>query len=543
MLLLSGAVGAAVGIEEVGKGIYEKGIGTAGRVIQATVVGDVRISGTQLSCVECHQKSGLGWSEGGTVPPPLNSSALYSPRRRGMQLDKEEADEGLRVAYRSASVDSAGRPAYNEESLARAIRDGIDSAGRSLDPMMPRYQLDDSEMASVIEYLKTLSVVDAPGVTDSTIHLATIVADGVDATRKRAMLEILEMQIKDRNAGTRGEILRARHSPNFKRWEYESYRQFELHVWQLSADPGQWRAQLEAHYEREPVFAMMSGIVEGEWSPIHEFCEDYELPCLFPNTALPAPAEGDFFSIYFNGGVSLEANALAHLFRDPSHAVQEDSVIQVHRMDGAGIAAARELTDALKGSLRLRSWEIEQEQDFATGVDAQNFSESDLLVSWLEGDDLALLAKQIASSASPGRVIVSESMAGDQLDTVREMLGDRLYVIRPRDLPEKEALQFRRVGVWLRSRDIEVRHPHLQADTYLAVTLTASAITHLGKNFSRELLIERLEHVTDTSVYTGFYPRLSLGPGQRYASKGCYLLRNTEGLEPSWEVVGDWIVP
>jgi hypothetical protein len=41
---------------------------------------------------------------------------------------------------------------------------------------------------------------------------------------------------------------------------------------------------------------------------------------------------------------------------------------------------------------------------------------------------------------------------------------------------------------------------------------------------------------------TSVYPRLSLGPGQRYASKGAYILR-PGATKGSWTPEGDWIVP
>jgi len=83
------------------------------------------------------------------------------------------------------------RPSYTEASLARALRDGIDPAGHKLDPLMPRFVLDDAEIALLASYLRALSMEPAPGVTDNEIHFATIIAPGVSPSRAQAMLDVL----------------------------------------------------------------------------------------------------------------------------------------------------------------------------------------------------------------------------------------------------------------------------------------------------------------------------------------------------------------
>ncbi len=49
------------------------------------------------------------------------------------------------------------RPTYDEATLARAIRDGIDVTGRNMNAAMPRYALEPAALESLSAYLKTLS--------------------------------------------------------------------------------------------------------------------------------------------------------------------------------------------------------------------------------------------------------------------------------------------------------------------------------------------------------------------------------------------------
>ena len=52
-----------------------------------------------------------------------------------------------------------------------------------------------------------------------------------------------------------------------------------------------------------------------------------------------------------------------------------------------------------------------------------------------------------------------------------------------------------------------------------------------------------MEHRLGTSLETSIYPRLSLGPGQRFASKGSYIVKLNAGAEQSFSLLSDWIVP
>jgi len=80
-------------------------------------------------------------------------------------------------------------------------------------------------------------------------------------------------------------------------------------------------------------------------------------------------------------------------------------------------------------------------------------------------------------------------------------------------------------------------------NAYLAVTVTADVVAHMADLFSREYLIERVEHVVGNTVTPSLYPRVSLGPGQRFASKGSFIVKlgGRGGGEP--EPLSGWITP
>ena len=62
-------------------------------------------------------------------------------------------------------------------------------------------------------------------------------------------------------------------------------------------------------------------------------------------------------------------------------------------------------------------------------------------------------------------------------------------------------------------------------------------------SFVRDYVIERLEMLLSHRLVNAHYPRLSLAPGQRFASKGGFLTRFTGTSGAHLIADGDWVVP
>jgi hypothetical protein len=138
---------------------------------------------------------------------------------------------------------------------------------------MPRYPLSDGDLDTLIAYLKTLSSDPDPGVTERDIHFATIVDEAVDAGARKAFLDVFESYFTQKNTETRHETHRAEHAPWHEAWTMATYRKWVLHVWELKGPSSTWADQLQALYDRQPVFAVLSGVAKGGWQPIHDLCE------------------------------------------------------------------------------------------------------------------------------------------------------------------------------------------------------------------------------------------------------------------------------
>jgi hypothetical protein len=187
----------------LGERIYREGLLPSGKAVRASVQGDVEVEGTQLNCAGCHRRSGFGSSEGAAFVPAVTGAALYGPRlQNGADNFRRLFQEVQPARFRARVREPRPRPAYTNEALAAALREGVDTSGRTLDPLMPRYRLTDEEARHLAAYLKTLSAAPSPGVTRSEIHFATVVAGDVEPEKRRAMLEVMNAYFRWKNAET-----------------------------------------------------------------------------------------------------------------------------------------------------------------------------------------------------------------------------------------------------------------------------------------------------------------------------------------------------
>jgi hypothetical protein len=512
---------------EIGKRIYREGILSSGEPMRGFVQGDIPIKGTHLACGNCHRRSGLGGIEGNVTTPQITGDILYAPvTSRASEF------------YKLRKPDEKTRPAYTDDSLAIAIREGRNPTGRKLNKLMPHYILSPVDMAYLASYLKTLNSSDSPGVTKTELHLATIMVKDVPQSKKRAMLHVLHKFIRTLNTDTRPKTRRAEHAPWHKKWHYESHRTWKLDVWQIEGPENTWKDQLELLYARNPVFAVLSGVGEGGWNPVQSFCEENEIPCLLPNiNNPPVLSKNNYYSIYFSKGLTLEAEVLAKylLKNNQSKAGEVQKIYQVFSDKRSGLVPAEVFRNKLSGQKKFEVIDIKLSE---TG----KINDADEIIFWLDKKDLFKLNLDKINFGQ-SRIFLSASMFDVNKDgkELKAKLNKEPYLIYPYNKPKEMKRKLKATLKWMEKRKIPVVDEHLQANALYATMLLSRVLKHMGSNFSRDYLIERMEHLDKNIVISPIYPKLTLGPGQRYASTGAYIVKINAGNNIN--IVSDWIIP
>jgi len=516
------ATGESAGADAVaqGRALYLEGKREGGAPLIAHRAGGLGIAGAQAACVNCHRRSGFGGAEGRSYIPPITAQSLFEAKAPGT----------------GASASGTGRPAYSGKSLARAIRSGIDPSGRRLDYLMPRYELRDDEIKSLVAYLRQLSDQPAQGADANALEFATVLAPGMQPERSKAMTEVLNACFDEHNAGPPEQRGRKRLGPNMSLREQPKWK---LHVWQLEGKPETWDGQLSNYARRQPVFALIGGLGGGQWAPVHEFCERSALPCLFPHVEAPVAAATDFYPLYLSRSVLLEADIVGQHLAQEGRAAKR--VIQVLRTDDEGARAGAE---ALRRSLAEHGIE---EQELRIGaaapLDARTFdrtSHADAVVLWLRADDLKRLD---GVNAVPSQVYVSATLADTDAVPLPAAWKARTLVAYPFELPQDRAARMAPLHAWLKARGVPMTAERVQADAYVACSALVAGMNQAADHLHRDYLVERLEAIMERGTATGLYPRLALGAGQRFASKTGYLVRfehpESERLMP----VGERVAP
>ena len=558
-------------ILEIGRRIYQDGVLSSGAEVVATRIGREPVKGAKAACINCHRRSGMGQVEGDIPVQPITGNFLFSARS-----DKRLATMDPRISKR---FNQAHDP-YTEASLATAIRGGVNNRGRSMNEVMPRFNLSDTDLHALIAYLRQLSEEWSPGVTETSIRFATVITPDVDPARRKVMIDMLRTIFRQKNSSTvTPKQNRTRHHMvTAAEMILGTERSWDLEIWELQGESSTWGAQLTALYRRRPVFALVSGASNSTWQPIHDFCDHEGVPSWFPSVDLPGQNPSDY-AFYFSGGVALEAAVLARHLLDARAAAGR--VVQVYRDDEVGRTAAQALRRSLEGKNiavvdRLVSADLPAEPALRGAL--HSIQPEDVVMFWLRSEDVAALG---AIKPLVGQSYFSSLLAKGENAPLSAAWRPQSYLVYPYELPEKRAKNLDTFYAWTHLRKIPIVDLAMQSEIFFALNFMTDTLSEMLDNIHREYLVERAETmlsvregtkseqetrdrvalgrpgdlvkkhgaVTMNEAYripitgnlgsdekthgTTLYPHLSLGPEQRFASKGAYIVKfaNDNGIQ------------
>jgi hypothetical protein len=565
-LLSCGAVAAipppGAGHVEAGRRIYLEGVLPDGRPLRGRRADGAVIMGAEAACVQCHRPSGMGGVEGDIQAPPVTGHALFGTG------DKVVAT----MDPRTGKAFNRAHDPYTDQTVAEAIRSGRRVDGAAMQVLMPRYELRDTDMMVLVAYLRQLSTSRAPGVEDAVIHFATVVTPDVSAERRAVFVDMVQKIVAQKNGSTTvaGRDKSRHHMTSAAELVLGTERRWALDIWELQGSPDTWAAQLDRYYAAHPVFALVSGLGGADWSPVDAFCEREAVPCWFPSVALP-PAAAPRHSLYFSRGVALEASLVAASLREQAESAPR-RVIQVYRDEGVGRGAATELKAALAGS----GITVEDRVLTATsGLDGAlaGIGGSDALMLWLPPADIA----KLGAGVPPAMTFLSGVLGGGERMPLPSSWRPTAKIVYPYELPARRAANLAYFKAWLNQRRVPLVDELMQSEVYFSFAFLTDTVAEMLDNLHRDYLIERAEtmigrreggkaeaeyysstqsHVRTHSQTpdgviaaqpvsaespglkantlagssfrqregTSAYPRLTLGPGQRFASKGGYIV-------------------
>ena len=520
---LGQTVTSPIELIEQGRRIYEAGQLGSGEPLTADR-GEAGIAamGRAAACINCHQKSGFGLFEAANLVPPLTGPSLFAKAEPRAQLPRRaKGIEHQEFAFLT-------RPPYDASSLAKALREGVSPTGYRFQYLMPRYALNDADMAALIAYLRQLSSQPSPGIDPTVAHFATVIAPNQDAGRRGAFIEVLQACFRERHSAEAGG------------------HAWQLHVWELAGPPDTWEAQLEAKYNAQPIFALVSGLGGDAWEPVHRFAQSLKMPSLFPNLDVAPAAEQDAYSFYFSRGMILEAEVLGQYFIETAGASGLNRVVQLDLEGSAGSKAAAALENVLKPqAIAVVERVLKGATPDEIVANLSDITATDMLVIWLEQSQLTALA-QVPPPAA-GHVMLSGWQSGFESAPLPAEWKRIASMVYPVDAPQRRAARFEfNLRPWLRKHAIAHPDEILLGNTLAACNLLSESMSRLKGHFFRDYLVETIQNYPTgmgNAPASQAFPRFGLGPGQRYSSKGAYIVRFKDPRTNELELVHDWLVP
>ncbi len=512
---------------ELGRRIYMEGLSASGKPLQGQHPNSTNVEGADAACVKCHRRSGMGGLEGNIAAPPITGKFLFA--------DKENRPVALLDNRSPKDVTRAHTP-YNADKFAEAIREGRTIAGKKLNPLMPRYRLNQAEIKALIAYLTQLSSELPPGVENNKIRFAAIISADADPADRDVLVKMMTEAVKQRNASQLISAGRMRMPIDLIP---RTPREWELSFWQLTGSPETWNKQLSDYYRNGPVFAVISGLSNSTWEPVGAFCEREKLPCLLPSLASP-PADPGFYSVYFSRGVALEAGVVAKYLLEYEKKTPT-RIVQIYRDEENGRIAAQALSRVLKNStIKTEHRVLSGSEPEALSAALKELQPEDSVMLWLNPADLAMLGKAVPKPPEVS-FYVSGFLAKDHFDSLSPAWRNGIRIVYPYELGEKRQKNLAQLKSWLKTWHIPLTGEALQSEIFFNLLLLTDLTSQMLDNLYRDYLLERTEDMLSAGTTSSAYPHLSLASGQRFASKGAYIARfNQNGV---LSADSDWIIP
>jgi ABC-type branched-subunit amino acid transport system substrate-binding protein len=466
----------------------------------------VELIGAAAACARCHGPRGKGTGEGGVAAPNIQASRLFAP-----------------VSLSEPGTGQWERPAYNDRSLAEVLRRGVSPGGRTLGPVMPRFELPERDLADLLAYLHRLGDDLDPGVQEERLVLGAALPLGGKLAPVgedvRAVLRAVFDEV-NQQGGVVG-------------------RKLELRVEDDSlAIAG---ADGTARLLKAGVFALVGNVRTGSRESDKRL-EAEEVPLVAPVGLSEGGAEsGGRMIFYVYPGPELQARvAVQHLHSGWNRRTDEPVLAVIHPSNGTGEDWAR---GARTESMR-REWPLPRVHAYEPG-----YFDAAEATRWLEGiraeavlfagtaTELSALLGERGSAS--GQVPIYASGHPARPSGAQATRGwERVRFIDPSPPVRESGPGLKEFEAFLHRHGLVPRNLACQLNAYASARLLVEALRRSGADVSRAGLVAALESMRD--VDTGVTWPVTFGTEGRVGLRGGFIVKLEEG-SGGVAPVSDWI--
>ncbi len=491
-ILLAGSVAYAqlTESERRGKAIYLRGDSPSGRKMTA-MLGDMDVPPSTMTCGGCHGFRGEGKTEGGVSAGNLTWSNLLK-------------------SYGHTHPSGRKHGAFDEKLFTRSLVQGLDPAGNELLVAMPRFEMAPEDIADLVAYLKRIEADRDPGLTETTIKVATVLPkEGVFAEIGAAMKDVLTAYFA--NINDKGGIYN---------------RRVELQTIDAGPDAATTAAYARKSIGNGDIFALVSGLSAGADQELAALTREAEIPFVGAATLLTQTSARENRSLFhLLPGVGPQARALVSFaVRNPE--LKKSRLAIVHSENELALAAAMALEDQARklGWSSITKKRISSGQFDATAVvaDLKAQGAESVFLFGGGGEDTVFISAAASANWTPHIFLLGSFTGKDLIKTLPSSLKDRVFLayptvptdVAPEGLSELRALE--------EKYKFPPGHTASKLSAFAAAKIFTEALKRAGRDLSREKLITALEGLYD--YQTGVTPSITFGPNRRVGSMGAWVV-------------------
>ncbi|HEV7744706.1 MAG TPA: ABC transporter substrate-binding protein [Pyrinomonadaceae bacterium] len=478
--------------ERRGKQIYVLGTSASGKDIFAYVgEGSIEVPASTMACASCHGLDGQGKPEGGVSPSNLSWEALTKP-------------------YGLAHPDGRRHPAYTERGVELAVTRGTDPGGNRLQNVMPRYQMSKEDLADLIAYIKLLGKDRDPGISETKIVIGGMIpATGGLTEMGQAVKAVTTAYFDDLNS--QGGIYN---------------RKVELKFVETADTPVGTRANLERMLKEDQIFAMTGAFMAGSEKEVSSLLAQYEVPSVGPFTLFPQieyPLNRQVF--YLLSGIDGQTRVLANFVAGKPEFKNSSLMVVYPRSD-----FNRNMLESIKDQSIKAGLKPPTVYEYAPGsfdalavVKQLNQSDPGKPLFFLGNtEDLLSLLQRAAEANWFPTVVAAGAGVGSQILSAPAGFDHKVFIAFPTSPADQSAEGMKEFRALAEKHKLPSTHLAAQISAFTAAKILTEALKRVGKDASREKLIQTLEGLYE--YQTGLTPAITFGPNRRIGAMGSYVV-------------------
>ena len=492
--------------ERRGKAIYLRGESPSGKEIKA-MVGDMDLPASTVTCAGCHGQRGEGKTEGGVTAGNLTWSNLVK-------------------TYGHTHPNGRKHGPFDEKLFTRSLVQGFDPAGNKMAVAMPHYEMAPEDMADLIAYLKRIDADHDPGLTDTSVKVATLLPPtGPLAETGAAMKDVLTAYFA--NVNEKGGIYN---------------RKIELQTIETGPDAAATAANARKLVEGGQVFAMVSGLTAGADKEVVALTQQAEVPFIGPSTLLPeTDVQGNRNVFYMLSGAPEQARTLIN-FASGKPELKQARLAIVHSENQLALAAAV----AVEDQARKLGWNAITKKSFtsksfdAAGIarDLKGESAEAVFFFGAGGQESAFITAAAATDWTPTIFLLGALAGRDVVASVPLSFKDRVFLSFPTVPSDLTRTGLEELYALQKKYNFAPRHTASQLMAFAAAKIFVEALQRAGRELSREKVITALEGLYEYD--TGVTPRITFGPNRRVGAMGGYVI-SVDPAKKEFVAASGWV--